>query len=72
RDSIKLALFDIYKKASKQDRKLVDVLINLLNILPTENLLEHKVEETELINRYLQPILSPLFHKPEKSQLFLW
>ncbi|KAG0738737.1 hypothetical protein G6F62_011665 [Rhizopus arrhizus] len=69
RDSIKLALFDIYKKASKQDRKLVDVLINLLNILPTENLLEHKVE---LINGYLQPILSPLFHKPEKSQLFLW
>ncbi|CEG66706.1 hypothetical protein RMATCC62417_03238 [Rhizopus microsporus] len=47
RDSIKLALFDIYKIASKQDRKLVDVLINLLNILPTENLLEHKVEETE-------------------------
>ncbi|KAG1151459.1 hypothetical protein G6F37_009174 [Rhizopus arrhizus] len=34
RNSIKLALFDIYKKASKQDRKLVDVLINLLNILP--------------------------------------
>ncbi|KAI9246384.1 hypothetical protein BY458DRAFT_446799, partial [Sporodiniella umbellata] len=72
RDSIKLALFDLYKKASKTDRKLVDVLINLLNILPTETLLEHKVEETELINGYLQPILSPLFHNPEKSQLFLW
>ncbi|KAG1472033.1 hypothetical protein G6F56_001780 [Rhizopus delemar] len=68
KDSIKLGLFDIYRKASKQDRKLVDVLINLLNVLPTENLLEHKVEETELINGYLQPILSPLFHK----QLFLW
>ncbi|KAI9355178.1 hypothetical protein BD770DRAFT_315838 [Pilaira anomala] len=72
RDSIKLVLFDIYKRASKQDRRLVDVLVNLLNILPTESLLEHKVEETELINGYLQPILSPLFHKPEKSQLFLW
>ncbi|OBZ86879.1 hypothetical protein A0J61_05079 [Choanephora cucurbitarum] len=58
----------IYKNASKQDRRLVDALINLLNILLTENLLE----ETELINGYLQPILSPLFHKPEKSQLFLW
>ncbi|KAI7884129.1 uncharacterized protein EV154DRAFT_28442 [Mucor mucedo] len=72
RDSIKLILFDTYKKASKQDRRLVDVLINLLNMLPTESLLEHKVEETELINGYLQPIISPLFHKPEKSQLFLW
>ncbi|KAI7879221.1 uncharacterized protein EV154DRAFT_568758 [Mucor mucedo] len=72
RDDVKLVLFDIYKIASKQDRKLVDVLINLLNSLPTESLLNHKVEEAEFINGYLQPFLSPLFHKPQNSKLFLW
>lgn len=25
-----------------------------------------------MINGFLQPILSPLFHKPEKSQSFIW
>ncbi|KAF1799500.1 hypothetical protein FB192DRAFT_1135129 [Mucor lusitanicus] len=63
RDNVKLVLFDIYKKASIESS---------LNSLPTESLLNHKVEEAELINGYLQPFLSPLFHKPQNSKLFLW
>ncbi|KAI9485350.1 MAG: hypothetical protein EXX96DRAFT_544811 [Benjaminiella poitrasii] len=31
RDEVKIQLFDLYKKASKPDRRIIDVLINLLN-----------------------------------------
>ncbi|CEP10637.1 hypothetical protein [Parasitella parasitica] len=74
--SMKLTIPDEISEIENQECKFTHNVVYRqvfrLNILPTENLLEHKVEETELINGYLQPMLSPLFHKPEKSQLFLW
>ncbi|KAG2203210.1 hypothetical protein INT46_008994 [Mucor plumbeus] len=78
RDELKIKLFKIYEEAEKEDRKVIDVLINLcvvytqLNKLPNEETIDYTVEEQELINNYTDPILSPLLHRPEKEKLFLW
>ncbi|KAI9016296.1 hypothetical protein CLU79DRAFT_707074, partial [Phycomyces nitens] len=64
RDDLKIRLFKIFEKAEKEDRRTIDVLINLLNKLPNE--------EQELISNFVDPILSPLLQRPEKDKLFLW
>ncbi|KAI7898511.1 uncharacterized protein BX663DRAFT_442864, partial [Cokeromyces recurvatus] len=72
RDRLKIKLFKIYKKAEKEDRKVIDILINLLNKLPNEETINYTIEEEELINNFVDPILSPLLHRPEKEKHFLW
>ncbi|KAI8091078.1 uncharacterized protein B0P05DRAFT_634760 [Gilbertella persicaria] len=72
RDELKIKLFKIYEEAEKEDRKVIDVLINLLKKLPNEETIDYTVEEQELINNFADPILSPLLHRPEKEKLFLW
>ena len=32
----------------------------------------HIIGETELISNYLDPLLSPMFHQPDKCKLFRW
>ncbi|KAI9474074.1 MAG: hypothetical protein EXX96DRAFT_580495 [Benjaminiella poitrasii] len=72
RDELKISLFDLYKKANKQDRRVIDVMINLLNKLPNEEIKEHDIEEQELIVSYTDPIISPLLHDPGHDKLFIW
>ncbi|KAG2189685.1 hypothetical protein INT46_007501 [Mucor plumbeus] len=72
RDELKISLFDLYKKANKQDRRVIDVMINLLNKLPNEEIKEHDIEEQELIVNYTDPIISPLLHDPGHDKLFIW
>ncbi|KAG1458819.1 hypothetical protein G6F56_006304 [Rhizopus delemar] len=78
RDELKIKLFKIYEEAEKEDRKTINVLINLcvvyaqLNELPNEETIDYNVEEQELINNFADPILSPLLQRPEKEKLFLW
>ncbi|RCH82737.1 hypothetical protein CU097_004477, partial [Rhizopus azygosporus] len=78
RDKLKIKLFKIYEEAEKEDRKVIDVLINLcvvytqLNKLPNEETIDYTVEEQGLINNFVDPILSPLLHRPEKEKPFLW
>ncbi|KAI7903127.1 uncharacterized protein BX663DRAFT_472883 [Cokeromyces recurvatus] len=72
RDELKISLFDVYKKANKQDRRLIDVMINLLNKLPNEEIKEHDIEGQELIVNYTDPIISPLLHDPGHDKLFIW
>ncbi|KAL0090867.1 hypothetical protein F4703DRAFT_1835493 [Phycomyces blakesleeanus] len=72
RDELKISLFDLYKKANKQDGRVIDVLINLLNKLPNEEIKEHDIEEQELIVSYTDPIISPLLHDPGHDKLFIW
>ncbi|KAI9476311.1 MAG: hypothetical protein EXX96DRAFT_596443 [Benjaminiella poitrasii] len=72
RDESKISLFDLYKKTSKQDRRVIDVLIILLNKLPNEEIEEHDIEEQELIVNYAYPIFSPLIHDCDHGKLFIW
>ncbi|KAI9270005.1 hypothetical protein EDC94DRAFT_581271 [Helicostylum pulchrum] len=68
RDKLKIKLFKIYEEAEKEDRKVIDVLVNLCVKL----LIIVATEEQELIDNFVDPILSLLLHKPEKEKLFLW
>ncbi|KAG1452156.1 hypothetical protein G6F46_012261 [Rhizopus delemar] len=71
RDELKIMLFKIYESARKEDRKVIDVLINLINKLPNKEILDCNIEEQELITSYIDPILSPILHRPEGNNLFL-
>ncbi|CAO3701322.1 unnamed protein product [Rhizopus stolonifer] len=72
RDELKIMLFRIYEKAKKEDRKMIDVLVNMINKLPNQEIIDNDVEEQELITNYIDPILSPILHRPEGDKLFLW
>ncbi|KAI7866523.1 hypothetical protein BDF14DRAFT_1952020 [Spinellus fusiger] len=72
RDELKIMLFKIYEKAKKEDRKMIDVLVNLINKLPDQETIDSNVEEQELITNYIGPILSPILHRSERNKLFLW
>lgn len=43
-----------------------------INKLPNEEIIDYNVEEQELISNYVDPILSPILHQPERDKLFLW
>jgi len=43
-----------------------------INKLPNEEIIDYNVEEQELISNYIDPILSPILHRPEQDKLFLW
>ncbi|KAI9264558.1 hypothetical protein EDC94DRAFT_658525 [Helicostylum pulchrum] len=53
-----MSLSDLYKKSSKQDRRVVDILVNLVNKLPNEEIIGHDIEEQELIVNCIDPIAS--------------
>ncbi|KAG1497860.1 hypothetical protein G6F47_008206 [Rhizopus delemar] len=72
RDELKIMLFRIYEKAKKEDRKMIDVLVNMINKLHNQEIIDNSVEEQELITNYIDPILSPILHRPEGDKLFLW
>ncbi|KAI8982318.1 hypothetical protein BDF20DRAFT_866220 [Mycotypha africana] len=61
RDEVKIQLFDLYKKASKPDRRIIDVLINLLKKLSNDIIKKHKIEEQELLVNYVDSILNPCY-----------
>ncbi|KAG1217974.1 hypothetical protein G6F35_008700 [Rhizopus arrhizus] len=71
RDELKIMLFKIYETAKKEDRKMIDVLINLINKLPNKEILDCNIEEQELITNYIDPILSPILHRLWWDEL-LW
>ncbi|KAG1138139.1 hypothetical protein G6F37_011220 [Rhizopus arrhizus] len=56
RDELKIMLFKIYETAKKEDRKMIDVLINLINKLPNKEILDCNIEEQELITNLGQSI----------------
>ncbi|KAG1450315.1 hypothetical protein G6F46_010554 [Rhizopus delemar] len=72
RRSFKERINDIAKLANNKDYKIIDILINCLNKLPNHVRLEDDIREAELIGTFLDPILIPIFHDPEKNRLFRW
>lgn len=48
------------------------IISNSPNKLPNQEQLEDDVRETELIGTFLDPILDPIFHDPDKNRLFRW
>ncbi|KAI7875547.1 uncharacterized protein EV154DRAFT_472758 [Mucor mucedo] len=72
RRKIKQLINDIAKEASDEDDKLIDIIINCLNKLPNQERLGDDVGESELIGTYLDPVLSPIFHRPEENRHFRW
>ncbi|KAI9003293.1 hypothetical protein CLU79DRAFT_714358, partial [Phycomyces nitens] len=71
RDELEIPSINLYKKANKQDKRVIDVMINLLNKLPNEEIKEHDIEEQELIVNYIDPIISPLIHDPGHDSCLL-
>ncbi|KAI7897273.1 uncharacterized protein EV154DRAFT_409865, partial [Mucor mucedo] len=70
RDEVKIKLFDLFKQARKPDRRIIDILITLMNKLPAETIKEHKIEEQEFIVNYVDPVLSSMLHDPGDNKLF--
>ncbi|KAI9468074.1 MAG: hypothetical protein EXX96DRAFT_598120 [Benjaminiella poitrasii] len=54
------------------DSKIIDVLTNLINKLPGNILINEEVKEFELITNYLDMVLSPIFHDPQKKLMYRW
>ncbi|KAI9243689.1 hypothetical protein BY458DRAFT_591557 [Sporodiniella umbellata] len=71
RSCLKKELAELYTTASEDDEKVLDVYLNCLNKLPNFRKTE-EISEMELITNYLDPVLSPIFHNPEKNKHLLW
>lgn len=69
RKAIKIQLHKLYEAADHLDSKIIDILINLVNKLPGNILINEVVKEFELITIYLDPVLSPIFHDPQKNYI---
>lgn len=72
RRSVKEQINDIAKLADDIDYKMIDMLINCLNKLPGQERLEDDIRGAELTGTFLDPVLNPIFHDPEKNKLFRW
>lgn len=72
RKAIKIQLHKLYEAADHLDSKIIDILINLVNKLPENILINEVVKEFELITIYLDPVLSPIFHDPQKKLYYRW
>ncbi|KAG1047249.1 hypothetical protein G6F43_010293 [Rhizopus delemar] len=61
----------LYDTASTDDERIIDIYLNCLNKLPSFKKTE-EISEMELTTNYLDPVLSPIFHNPEKNKHLLW
>ncbi|KAI8642288.1 hypothetical protein BD408DRAFT_186027 [Parasitella parasitica] len=72
RKALKVKLHNLYEAADPLDSKIIDILINLINKLPGNILINEVVKEFELITNYLDTVLSPIFHDPQKKLMYRW
>ncbi|KAG0743093.1 hypothetical protein G6F57_010330 [Rhizopus arrhizus] len=61
----------LMENANTDDIAILYALKNRVNKLPRSET-AHIIGETELISNYLDPLLSPMFHQPDKCKLFRW
>ncbi|CAO3623870.1 unnamed protein product [Cunninghamella blakesleeana] len=57
--------------ATLKESKIIASVVNLINKLPEDNLME-EVKEIELITKYLDPALQPLFDDLDDDIIFRW
>ncbi|KAG1135807.1 hypothetical protein G6F37_012621 [Rhizopus arrhizus] len=72
RKALKVKLHKLYEAADPLDSKIIDILINLINKLPGNILIDEEVKEFELITNYLDTVVSPIFHDPQKKLMYRW
>ncbi|CAO3666577.1 unnamed protein product [Rhizopus stolonifer] len=71
RSPLKKELAKLYATVSEDDEKILDIYLNCLNKLPNFKKTE-EIGEMELTTNYLDPVLSPIFHNPERNKHLLW
>ncbi|KAI8980297.1 hypothetical protein BDB01DRAFT_725179, partial [Pilobolus umbonatus] len=72
RKPLKVKLHNLYEAADPLDSKIIDILINLINKLPENILIYEEVKVFELKTDYLDIVLSPIFHDPQKKPMYRW
>lgn len=70
RRTMKIQLDQLYAKANEEDCVIIEIFSNLIQKLPNQERLSH-VGEMELIMNFLDPILSLIFHCPDKNRLLV-
>jgi hypothetical protein len=71
RRAMKIQLDQLYAEANEEDGVIIKIFSNLAQKLPNQERLSH-VGEMELIVNFLDPILSPICHCPDKNKLLVW
>lgn len=73
RKEIKCQIFDSYKAADDFDAKILDIFfLAYMDKLPDEPLLNHTIKETELITKFLDPILNEVLNDHDLYHDFTW
>ncbi|KAG1449195.1 hypothetical protein G6F56_008718 [Rhizopus delemar] len=72
RKEIKCQMFDSYKEADDLDAKILDIFLAYMDKLPDETLLNHTIKETELITKFLDPILNGMLNDHDTDHNFMW
>ncbi|KAI7895865.1 uncharacterized protein EV154DRAFT_494002 [Mucor mucedo] len=71
RTQLKIEINRLFEVASKDDRNIIEIFSNLVTKLPNFERLR-PVGEMELTVNFLDPILSPIFHCPDKNKHLMW
>lgn len=71
RRTMKIQLDQLYAEVNEEDGVIIEIFSNLVQKLPNQERLSH-VGEMELIVNFLDPILSPICHRPDKNKLLVW
>lgn len=71
RRTMKIHLDQLYAEANEEDGAIIEIFSHLVQKLPNQEHLFH-VSEMELIVNYLDPVLSPICHCPDKKKLLVW
>jgi hypothetical protein len=71
RRTMKIQLDQLYAEANEEDGVIIEIFSKLVQKLPNQERLSH-VGEMELIVNFLDPILSPICHCPDKNKLLIW
>ncbi|KAI7852806.1 hypothetical protein BDC45DRAFT_607048 [Circinella umbellata] len=70
--SLKVSINNLAKQADDLDHILIDILINYCNKLPLCTRIDEEIGEAELQGTYIDPLLYPLFHNPQKNKYYRW
>ncbi|CEG76515.1 hypothetical protein RMATCC62417_11404 [Rhizopus microsporus] len=71
RRTIRIQLDQLYAEDSEEDASIIEIFSNLTQKLPKQKRLS-PVGEIWFIVNFLDPILSPVCHCPDKNKLLVW
>ncbi|KAL7309080.1 hypothetical protein PS15m_011203 [Mucor circinelloides] len=68
---MKIQLDQLYAEANEEDGVIIEIFSKLVQKLPNQERLSH-IGEMKLIGNFLDPILFPIRHCPDKNKLLIW